>query len=134
MNFKQFNIMIRELFKQLINEGYDKSIVCSCTLGVFAKILFDRIVNEEKDITNIPMERLLDRFGYDLLIIPVKSTDDKTKEYVENECITFIKEAKAQLSKHIQTRDVKRGVKKNIELEKSRSNYLEETINNLNLN
>jgi len=47
--------MIRELFKQLINEGYDKSIVCSCTLGVFAKILFDRIVNEEKDITNIPM-------------------------------------------------------------------------------
>lgn len=133
MKFKDFNIMIRELCNQLISEGYNKQAIGAVTLGTTSMPLFERLL-EGKDIGNKPLERLLNSFGYELMIQAVKDKDQKIKASIEQSNLDFLRNIKTDLKNYLDNRVVnKRGCKKNVEVHNQIDDIICDVIDKLDI-
>lgn len=110
MKFSVFNLMIKEMVKQLIEGGHDSNSICRVTLGTTSIPLFQRLL-DGKVLGHMPLERFLDTFGYELMIIPVKKDDPAGIKEVETKCFDFVRQAKQQLDEYLLNKTTKRGRK-----------------------
>ena len=110
MKFSVFNLMIKEMSKQLIDVGHDLNSICRLTLGSTSVPLFQRLL-DGKILGHLPLERFVDSFGYDLMIVPVKKDDTKEIANIEQKCFDFVKIAKKQLDEYLQNKSTTRRAK-----------------------
>lgn len=80
MKVKTLNDFLRNVFKQLIDDGYTKRQICMLTLGAQSEPQFDGFL-QGKDFGIKPLSKILDAFGYNFEIGIVK------KDNIENEKI-----------------------------------------------
>lgn len=105
MKIGDFNTIVRELLKKLVQKGYPKHPMCAATLGAAANPQFDRFM-KGTDLGAIPMGRLVDGLGYELCVIPVKQGDTDAKAYIEQCASAFLGDAETTLVEHLENRPV----------------------------
>jgi len=105
MKISQLNTTLRELIKQLENDGFGKKALCDTTLGQQAYPQFDRFI-KGTDLGIRPLERVLDGYGYDLLTIPVKKGDADSLKVIEGLISNFVPELLADLKEFLENRPV----------------------------
>lgn len=82
-NNKNLNSQVREIFTKAIQDGYKKNHVCALTLGNQCIPQFDGFV-KGRDFGIKPMERALGAFDYELHIVPVPKSDQKSLSIIDD--------------------------------------------------
>ena len=81
MNHKQLNSELRDFCRKLIDDGYNKSQICSLLLGQQKLPMFTQFISDDDRNFGIAvLSNIFDIFGYELQVVPVlKETDEDPK-------------------------------------------------------
>ena len=99
MKTEEMNIMLRVAFQELIDGGYKKRHICSLTLGAQSEPQFEGFI-QGKDFGVKPLERILNAFGYDLLLIAIPKDDEESSRNINETNINFISTCKNKLTEY----------------------------------
>jgi hypothetical protein len=97
MDHSKLNAELRDFCKKLVNDGYNKSQLCSIILGQqMLPMLSKFLENDDRNFGIGVLSRIFDVFGYELKIVPVlKGTPDDPKlneaytKFIENYHMMF---------------------------------------------
>ena len=106
MDSQELNTILRDLFKQLIDQGYKKLPMVEVTLGKTFSPQFGKFV-EESDLGLIPLERMIKGLGFELHLVPVKSEDKEFHKEMDQKYQEFINTAKNDLVDYLDNRPIK---------------------------
>ena len=86
MDYIEMNTELRDFCKQLVNDGYNKSQVCSLLLGQQKLPMFSQFLdNEDRNFGIGVLSQIFDIFGYKLEVVPVlKSSNEDAPNLTEN--------------------------------------------------
>ena len=81
MNHKQLNSELRDFCRKLIDDGYNKSQICSLLLGQQKLPMFTQFIDSnDRNFGIAVLSNIFDIFGYELQVVPVlKETDEDPK-------------------------------------------------------
>lgn len=105
MTNEQFNQSLRELVINLIQDGYKKHHICSLTLGAQSGAQFDKFIQGD-NMGIKPLQRILDAFDCDLMIVPVKKNDVENNIKIEEITKEFLNNAKQLLINNLDNTDI----------------------------
>lgn len=103
MTHEEFNRIFREMCNDLIVDGCKKSKICKVTLGRNNQPMFEGFINKNKNFGIAVLQRIVENYGYDLMILPIKK--DLIDEYQE-----FLDQTKQQF-----TDDLKEQIRESVE-------------------
>jgi len=92
MNHKELNSELRDFCRKLIDDGYNKSQICSLLLGQQKLPMFTQFIDsDDRNFGIVVLSNIFEIFGYELQVIPVlkdveedpKITDLKNR-FIEN--------------------------------------------------
>lgn len=106
MKSEEFNNVLRQMFKDLIDKGYKKYPMVEVTLGKTFSPQFSKFV-EESDLGLTPLERMIKGLGFELHLIPVKNDDTDFHEKMNSKYLEFINNSKNDLIDYLDNRPVK---------------------------
>jgi len=86
MDHIELNAELRDFCKQIINDGYTKSQVCSLLLGQQKLPMFSQFLdNDNRNFGIGVLSQIFDIFGYKLEVVPVlKSGSEEDPKLTEN--------------------------------------------------
>lgn len=108
MNSENFNSLLRNLFTELINQGYKKFPITEVTLGKTFGPQFSKFL-EDSDLGLTPLERMIRGLGFELHLIPVKSNDNEFHKQMDKKYQEFIDTSKSDLIDYLDNRPTKSG-------------------------
>jgi len=103
MDSHELNMILRDLFKQLIDQGYKKLPMVEVTLGKTFSPQFGKFV-DETDLGLIPLERMIKGLGFELHLVPVKSEDKDFHSRMNGKYQEFINISKNDLIDYLDNR------------------------------
>ena len=130
MRISDLNKILRQIFKELIDKGYRKLPMAEVTLGRSFTPQFTKFV-EETDLGYIPIERMVEGLGFNLMLIPVKDSDTEFNQKIQEKYQEFIKICKNDLIDHLDNRTIKVRVRGNSELDKLFDDVIDDLINDV---
>ncbi len=84
MDYIQLNEELRNFCKQLINDGYTKSQICSIVLGQQKLPMFNQFIEDENRNFGIGvLSQIFDVLGYTLDIVPVMKSENDDDMFSE---------------------------------------------------
>jgi len=92
MNHKELNSELRDFCRKLIDDGYNKSQICSLLLGQQKLPMFTQFIDsDDRNFGIVVLSNIFEIFGYELQVVPVlkdveedpKITDLKNR-FIEN--------------------------------------------------
>lgn len=98
MQVEQINSIFREIFSELINDGYKKSNVCSITLGSSNVPQFDSFI-KGTDFGFKPLQRIIENQGFNFKIIISPKESPEISKFIEDVNVESLKEIKAIMLK-----------------------------------
>jgi len=98
MQVEQINSIFREIFSELINDGYKKSNVCSITLGGSNVPQFDSFM-KGTDFGIKPLQRIIENQGFNFKIIISPKESPEITKFVEEVNVESLKEIKGTMLK-----------------------------------
>jgi len=110
MNAENFNGLLRNIFIELINQGYKKFPMAEVTLGKTFSPQFSKFL-EETNLGLTPLERMVKGLGFELHLIPVKVDDQESHEFMNKKYQEFVETSKNDLIDYLDNREVKTGGK-----------------------
>lgn len=96
MQINELNEYIRKMFKKLISNGFTKTSISEITLGRSFTPQCTKFI-ENTDLGLKPLTRIIDRLGYEVHIVPVKSDDTEFQTYINNKMIEFYQESNSEI-------------------------------------
>lgn len=97
------NQAMREMFLDLVNEGYKKHPMCEVTLGTSASPQFENFLKGEP-LGVKPLGRMIEGLKCELHLVPVMSTDEETLKTINETTEKFIAESRKYLIDFIDNR------------------------------
>ena len=128
MKIGDLNNILRQIFKELIDKGYPKLPMAEVTLGRSFSPQFTKFI-EETDLGYIPIERMVQGLGFNLMVIPVKDSDAEFNQKIQEKYQDFIKVCKNDLLDHLDNRTIKVRVRGGSELDKLFDDFIDDFIN-----
>jgi len=107
MRIEQINELFREIFNELINDGYKKSNICGVTLGVSNVPQFDSFI-KGTDFGIKPLQRIVENQGFEFKIVILPKDNQEIAKFIDDVNAESLKEIKATM---IQTLDNENSVK-----------------------
>jgi len=98
MQIEQINLIFREIFNELINDGYKKSNICSITLGSSNVPQFDSFM-KGTDFGIKPLQRIIENQGYNFKIIISPKESPEISKFVEDVNVESLKDIKSVMLK-----------------------------------
>lgn len=91
MNHEEYNNCLREIFTELIGDGYKQSEICEATLGSQRIPQFKGLL-DGKNLGLKPHHRIMNSLGYTMHLVPIPNDNqekmniisDMSQEFVEN--------------------------------------------------
>ena len=75
MNHKELNTELRDFCQKLIDDGYNKSQLCSLLLGQQKLPMFTQFIeNQDRNFGIGVLSNIFEIFGYELQVVPVLKT------------------------------------------------------------
>jgi len=108
MNSENFNNLLRQLFNDLIEQGYRKFPMTEVTLGKTFSPQFSKFL-EEADLGLTPLERMTKGLGFELHLIPVKSSDTEFHQQMDKKYQEFFETSKSDLIDFLDNRQTQSG-------------------------
>jgi hypothetical protein len=96
MKVENINVALRELFQELVNDGYKKRHVCGFTLGAQNEPQFESFL-KGTDFGLKPLQRLIGNMGYRFNIIITKNESPEVTKFIEESNQEFLSTCKQQL-------------------------------------
>ena len=92
MNHKELNTELRDFCQKLIDDGYNKSQLCSLLLGQQKLPMFTQFIeNQNRNFGIGVLSNIFEIFGYELQVVPVLKTNaedpkitDLKNRFIEN--------------------------------------------------
>lgn len=92
MNHKELNTELRDFCQKLIDDGYNKSQLCSLLLGQQKLPMFTQFIeNQDRNFGIGVLSNIFEIFGYELQVVPVLKTTaedpkitDLKNRFIEN--------------------------------------------------
>ena len=92
MNHKELNTELRDFCQKLIDDGYNKSQLCSLLLGQQKLPMFTQFIeNQDRNFGIGVLSNIFEIFGYELQVVPVLKTNaedpkitDLKNRFIEN--------------------------------------------------
>jgi len=106
MDSHELNMILRDLFKQLIDQGYKKLPMVEVTLGKTFSPQFGKFI-DQTDLGLIPLERMIKGLGFELHLVPVKSEDKEFHSKMNEKYQEFINTSKNDLVDYLDNRPLK---------------------------
>jgi len=106
MDSHELNVVLRDLFKSLIDQGYKKLPIVEVTLGKTFSPQFTKFM-DGNDLGLVPLQRMIKGLGYEVHLVPVKSEDKKFHGEMNDKYQGFINAAKNDLIDYLDNRSVK---------------------------
>ena len=76
MNHKELNTELRDFCQKLIDDGYNKSQLCSLLLGQQKLPMFTQFIeNQDRNFGIGVLSNIFEIFGYELQVVPVLKTN-----------------------------------------------------------
>lgn len=110
MKSDEFNNLLRNIFKELIEQGYKKYPMVEVTLGKTFSPQFSKFL-EESDLGLTPLERMVKGLGFELNIVPSKPDDEEFNNKMHEKYMEFANTSKNDLTDYLDNRQVKSGGK-----------------------
>jgi hypothetical protein len=129
MKSDEFNNLLRQLFKDLIDQGYKKYPMVEVTLGKTFSPQFSKFI-EESDLGLTPLERMIKGLGFELHLIPVKTDDTDFYEKMNEKYLEFTDTSKNDLIDYLDNRTIKTGGKSPMNQDMF-NNVLDDLLNEL---
>ena len=86
MNHKELNSELRDFCRKLIDDGYNKSQICSLLLGQQKLPMFTQFIDsDDRNFGIVVLSNIFEIFGYELQVVPV------LKDFEEDPKITDLK-------------------------------------------
>jgi hypothetical protein len=98
MQVEQINSIFREIFNELINDGYKKSNVCSITLGSSNVPQFDSFI-KGTDFGIKPLQRIIENQGFNFKIIISPKESPEISKFVDDVNVESLKDIKSIMLK-----------------------------------
>lgn len=76
MTHEELNNQIREVCKDLVIDGCKKSHLCKVLLGQHNQPMFENFLNKDKNFGISVLNRMIENFDYELVILPVKKNNN----------------------------------------------------------
>ncbi len=111
MKHDEINEVLRNIFNQLINDGYRKKHICDITNGSQKLPQFDQLINGG-DLGLKPLERIFNSMGYELMITPIPKDNEEKKHILKEYVEEFIDASKFSLVECLESAEVIRETKK----------------------
>jgi len=106
MDSHELNMILRDLFKQLIDQGYKKLPMVEVTLGKTFSPQFGKFI-DQTDLGLIPLERMIKGLGFELHLVPVKSEDKEFHSKMNKKYQEFVNTSKNDLVDYLDNRPLK---------------------------
>jgi len=106
MDSHELNMILRDLFKQLIDQGYKKLPMVEVTLGKTFSPQFGKFI-DQTDLGLIPLERMIKGLGFELHLVPVKSEDKEFHSKMNEKYQEFVNTSKNDLVDYLDNRPLK---------------------------
>ncbi len=98
MQIEQINEFFREIFNELINDGYKKSNICSITLGSSNVPQFDSFI-KGTDFGIKPLQRIVENQGFEFKILISPKNNKEISKFVNDVNEESFKEIKSTMIK-----------------------------------
>jgi len=106
MKIENFNTSLRELFQELVNDGFKRRHICSLTLGVQAEPQLESFL-KGNDFGFKPLQRLVQNIGYDFnIIITPKNIDPEVNKFINTTNQEFFEDCKQLLVEKLNDENV----------------------------
>lgn len=90
MKLAELNSLIRNEIKELVEEqGFRKKPICDVTLGRQAQPQFEQFIRGT-DLGMKPLERFIEGFGYELIVVPIKKGNGTEEDIFQEYCTKFL--------------------------------------------
>ena len=96
MKTETINAALRELFNELVNDGYKKRHICGLTLGAQNEPQFDGFL-KGSDFGVKPLQRLIQNMGYKFNIVIIPEEDTEITKFVDEVNHEFLADCKTNL-------------------------------------
>ncbi len=133
MKIDELNSVLRNIFKELFDEGYKRLPIAEVTLGKSFSPQFGKFM-EDTDLGYVPISRMINGLGFELCVIPIKSDDDKAIKFIQEQYKQFIKTTKNDLIDYLDNRTTSSPIRKRkstSELEKIFDEVINDYINDI---
>lgn len=104
MNTETFNTTLRDLFNELVNDGYKKRHICGLTLGAQNEPQFDGFL-KGSDFGVKPLQRLIQNMGYKFNIVIVPEEDTEVTKFIGEVNQEFFSACKTNLVEKLENDD-----------------------------
>lgn len=108
MRIDELNSMLREMFKQFVDNGYKKHPICSVTLGDTFGPQFTNFLNGN-DLGLGPLTRIIENLGYEIHLVPVSNDDQEAQTLIQDRANNFVREISSDLKDFLDNRQPKSG-------------------------
>ena len=106
MEIEQLNSVMRDMFTNLINNGYNKTSIAEVTLGKTFVPQFCKYVNNT-NLGLIPLERMIKNLGFELHLVPIKSNDNEFNTLLDTQLLNFLTICKNDLIDYLDNRPIR---------------------------
>jgi hypothetical protein len=89
MKVENVNMIIRDMFTNLVNDGYKKGHICGLTLGSQSAPQLESFL-KGNDFGIKPLQRLINNLGYEVNLVIVPSSDTEITKFVNEVNTEFI--------------------------------------------
>ena len=96
MKVENINGALRELFQELVNDGFKKRHVCGLTLGAQNEPQFDGFL-KGNDFGLKPLQRLIQNMGYKFNVVIIPEEDTEVTKFVQETNQEFLSNCKGLL-------------------------------------
>lgn len=97
------NNTLRTMIKNILEKGYRRLPICEVTLGKAFSVQFNKFV-DGTDLGYNPMSRFVNGLGYELYVVPVKSSDEETIQAINKAYSSFISSSKSDIIDYLDSR------------------------------
>lgn len=125
MTHEQFLEVFKQIFKDLIQDGYKASPMCNVTLGTNRNPQFKAFIEDKTKLGILPLKTMVDGLEYDLHLVPIAKDDTKARQELDEMTSQFIINAKQKLIDYMENRPVQQRTRT------SSKSVFEDTVDNL---
>lgn len=100
MTYEKLNEFMRDIFRQLIDDGFTKRRICSLTLGNQSEPQFEQFL-QGKNVGIKPITRLFNAFNLEAQIVLIPKDDEKMKNYIEEHNLNTIRKCQEILLNYL---------------------------------
>lgn|GEM_PF-2986512 len=124
MKIDELNSCIRDIFKKLLTNGFNKSSISEITLG---RSFIPQCIKfiDDVDLGLKPLTRLIDRLGYQVHIVPVRPDDEEFQKYINKKTEEFHNESYSEILDYL---DNKPFTAKPIKINKTFENIINQLL------